>query len=119
MHTNNNTRAEEKNRHKERELICCDRFDDERFIKLLNDIYRSSNLFINHFSARLKVISKTRMNSKIIKRYDQAQTPYTRTMKLLTNNRGKKALRARHEKLNPFLLKKNKKGTEESFFAES
>ena len=105
MHKNDNARAEEKNRHKVRELIGYERLDDEQFIKLLNDIYRSSNLLNNHFISCMKVISKTRVGSKIIKRYDQASTPYARAMESLTNKRSKEALKTRHENLNPFQLK--------------
>lgn len=104
MHKNDNARAEEKNRHKIRDLIGYDRLDDERFVNILNEIYKSSNLLNNHFSACMKIISKERMGIKIIKRYDKARTPYARFMEEAKKSGNKTKLLKLHQSLNPFEL---------------
>lgn len=104
MHKNDNARAEEKNRHKVRDLIGYDRLDDERFVNILNEIDQCSNLLNNHFSACMKIISKERIGSKIIKRYDKARTPYARFMEEAKKSGNKTKLLKLHQSLNPFEL---------------
>lgn len=106
MHKNDNARAEEKNRHKVRELIGYDRFDEESYVELFNEIYEASNLLNNHFSACQRVVSKKREGGKVKKRYDQARTPYQRVMESLPETRKKEQLRQRHQQLDPFVLRR-------------
>jgi hypothetical protein len=47
---------------------------------LLNEPYATLRLYSNYFQPTIKLQSKERMGSKVIKRYDRAQTPYQRVL---------------------------------------
>ena len=106
MHKNDNARAEEKNRHKVRELIGYDRLENEVCVRLLNTIYRASNELNNHFSACIRLMSKQRTGVKVMKCYDKARTPYQRVMEVMKEGKRKESLKRYHASLNPFVLKK-------------
>ena len=105
MHKNDNARAEEKNRHKVRELIGYDRLENDVCVRLLNTIYRASNELNNHFTACLRLMSKRREGVKVIKFYDKARTPCQRVMEVMKEGKRKESLKRHHESLNPFVLK--------------
>lgn len=106
MKKNDNARAEEKNRHKVRDLIGYDRLDDERFVDILNDIYRSHNLLSNHFIACTRVIFKKREENRIVKKSDTAQTPYLRTLAEMKPSKKKEKFENSHNQLNPLELRR-------------
>lgn len=106
MKKNDNARAEEKNRHKVRDLIGYDRLDDERFVDILNEIYLSHNLLSNHFIACTRVISKKREGNRILKKSDTAQTPYARTLLEMKPSKKKEKFENLHNKLNPLELRR-------------
>lgn len=55
---NDNVRAEERNRHKVRELIGYERIDEPECVYLLNQVYRYHNLLTNFFVASTRLASK-------------------------------------------------------------
>ena len=74
--------ADERNRHKVRELVGKDRFGELGCVRLLNEVYRYHDLLTNHFYASTRLIPKRREKSrgKYIRKYDKPQTPYQRLL---------------------------------------
>jgi hypothetical protein len=46
----------------------------------LNDLYKDVRLYVNFFQPVMKLIEKTRVDGRVKKVYDQAQTPYQRVL---------------------------------------
>lgn len=105
MMKNDNARAEEKNRHKVRDLIGYNRLADPVYVKLLNQIYHVNNLLNNHFYACSRIISKSRQQGKLKRKVDQARTPYARVMECLKAGRKRDKLELQHKSLNPLKLR--------------
>ena len=47
---------------------------------VMADLYEQYNKLVNFFFPSMKIISKRRVEAKIIKKYDAAKTPYQRLM---------------------------------------
>lgn len=105
-HKNDNAHVEQKNWTHARQLLGYERLDDPNQLTLINQLYKSWELFQNFFCSNLKLKSKTRVGSKWIKRYHPPSTPYRR---LLVSNHltptQKQNLQKLHASLNPFQLK--------------
>ena len=83
------------------------RYDTEAELRTLNELYRSLRLYTNFFQPTMKLIEKTRIGSKVIKKYDRAQTPYRRVLACPdVSVADKQALKAFYAKLNPAQLKR-------------
>ena len=83
------------------------RYDLEEELLTLNELYRSLRLYTNFFQPTMKLIEKTRIGSKIIKKYDRAQTPYMRVLACPDVSAGdKQTLKALYAKLNPAQVKR-------------
>mgnify|MGYP003292035060 FL=1 len=106
---NDNARAEERNRHKVRELIGYERIDDERCVFLLNQVYRYHNLLTNFFIASTRLVAKQRnpVTGKTKKKYDKARTPYERVLEQMKDGVRKRNLMALKESLDPIELQEN------------
>ena len=107
-HKNDNAHIEGKNWTIVRQYLGYDRFEDQRMVPLLNDLYSNEwHLLLNFFFPSVKLRSKLRVKSKIIKKYDLPKTPFQRL-------RASKALSASKQQelqqlfgsLNPFQLQK-------------
>ena len=74
----------------------------------MNDLLANEwSQYQNHFLPTAKLIKKTRVNSKYKRKYDDPQTPYARLMASPDiSSAAKIKLAAQHNKLNPFILKK-------------
>jgi hypothetical protein len=105
---NDNAHVEQKNYTHVRHLFGYDRFDNLALVDLMNDLLANEwSQFQNHFMPNTKLIKKTRINSKYKKEYDAPQTPYARLMASPDiSSTAKIKLAAQHNKLNPFILKK-------------
>ena len=103
---NDNAHIEEKNWTIVRQYIGYDRLDNPKQVEMLNDLYRNElNDFINFFIPSMKLISKTRKGSKIIKKYDQAKTPFLRIFQSMDIDKDKKLELLRYfNQLDPFEL---------------
>ena len=105
---NDNAHIEGKNWTHIRQYLGYHRFDNKQIVDLLNDLYANewSDLF-NFFIPSSKIISKKRIGSKIIKKYDAPKTPFER---LLTSEfipkKTKTELMKKYKNLNPFELQK-------------
>ena len=106
---NDNAHIEQKNYTHVRKLIGYERLDKDHQLKKLNDLYRKEwELYKSFFIPNKKLISKKRVGSKIVKKYDKPQTPYRRILehKRFRKNE-KKKLEKIYIKLNPAELKRN------------
>ena len=98
---------EQKNWTHVRQWLGYDRFDNPAIVPLLNQLYTQEwRLFHNFFCPSVKLISKQRVASKTIKRYDSPKTPYQRIMasSLITDSI-KDELTEQMATLNPFRLR--------------
>jgi len=104
---NDNSHVEQKNWSVVRRNVGYLRYDTQEELELLNKLYGYLRLYNNHFQASMKLIEKVRDSSKVIKRYDKPTTPYERVLNSKDVSQEKKeALRATHEKLDLYDLKR-------------
>jgi len=75
---------------------------------MLNDLYlKQWNLYFNFFIPSMKFIAKHRVGSKVIKRYDMAQTPFQRILQSPSiSAEVKTQLKKQYRPLNPFQFQK-------------
>jgi len=77
---NDQAHVEQKNWSVVRHTVGYDRLESEQELALLEDIYAALRLYVNFFQPVLKLQAKERLGNKVIRRYDQATTPYQRIM---------------------------------------
>ena len=65
-------------------------------------------LYVNFFQPVMKLVQKTRIGSRVKKKYDKPQTPYQRALasSLIPENQ-KETLRQQYARLNPAELRRN------------
>jgi hypothetical protein len=103
---NDNAHIEEKNWTHIRQYLGYQRFDKIELVDLLNDLYTHEwRLYFNFFMPSVKLMAKHRIGSKIIKKYDQPQTPLQRVLNSdkVTDDK-KTRLIDLFNTLNPFVL---------------
>jgi len=107
-HKNDNAHVEQKNWTHVRQLLGWDRMENPRPVPLINDLYRQEwSAYQNFFCPSMKLVSKTRVRSRYVKRYDPPQTPYERLLQSQdVSAENKLQLQAAYARLNPFALKK-------------
>ncbi len=76
-------------------------------MKIMNELYTVLRLYTNFFLPSMKLMEKTRIGSRVRKKYDKPRTPYKRIL----NSNGvsdevKEKLTKTYETLNPLLLKR-------------
>lgn len=105
---NDNPHVEQKNWTHVRKLVGYHRYDTERQVNLLNDLYRNEwRLYENFFQPTVKLIEKKRIGGHVHKKYDKAKTPYTRIMNSdQVDAATKEQLRQMYLSLNPAALKR-------------
>lgn len=104
---NDNCYVEQKNYTIVRRAVGYMRHDTDKELDLLNRLYSVLRLYNNFFIPSVKLVGKTRIGSKVTKRYDDPQTPFVR----LTNSADvtkkiKDRLAAEYAMLNPAQLKR-------------
>lgn len=106
---NDNAHVEQKNWTHVRQLFGYDRLDNPILVELMNQIYANEwSLLQNYFCPNMKLISKTKINSKYTKKYDKPLTPYQRLMNSEhVTPENKEKLSDIFHQLNPFKLKKD------------
>lgn len=77
---NDGSHVEQKNWTHVRELVGYLRFDTAEELELLNAIWSLDGRFTNHLLAQQKLRSRAREGAKVLKRYDEAQTPVERAI---------------------------------------
>jgi transposase InsO family protein len=74
-----NAHVEQKNWTHVRKLLGWERYDSERAVEAMNDLYRHElRLWMNLFLPSVKLVRKTRVGSKLRRVYDRPQTPLER-----------------------------------------
>ncbi len=101
-----NAHVEQKNWTHVRKPLGYGRFDRTEAVAAINDLYRNElRWFQNLFLPSMKLVSKTRVGSKLRRRYDTPKTPFQR---VIESGRGDPtkiaALRRLRSELNPFEL---------------
>jgi len=104
---NDNCFVEQKNYSVVRRAVGYLRYNTEEELRTLNELYRYLRLYTNFFQPVMKLKEKTRIGSKVIKKYDTAKTPYQRVFESpYIRKETKDALMRQYETLNPAELKR-------------
>lgn len=99
---NDNCYVEQKNYSVVRKYVWYFRYDTQEELMIMKELYGYLRLYINFFLPVMKQISKTRIGSKVIKKYDKPKTPYQRILESPYVSKDKKdALKRLYGKLNP------------------
>ena len=84
------------------------RHDTDEELDVLNELYIYLDSYINFFQPVVKLISKTRVGSKVKKKYDKAKTPYRRVLESKSiDDKIKKSLKREYDGSNQVELKRN------------
>lgn len=104
---NDNCFAEQKNFTEVRALVGYRRYEGEEALAVMKELYKNWCLLINYFYPCLRLKSKDRVNAKVVKRYEEAKTPYQRLLESpdVCGN-VKQTLRKRKQALDLLELKK-------------
>jgi hypothetical protein len=104
---NDNCYVEQKNYTVVRRYVGYARYDTEAAQKLLDELYGYLRLYVNFFQPVMKLIEKTRIGSKVRKKYDKSQTPFQRVLtSSFVPETKKQALRDQYAQLNPAMLRR-------------
>jgi len=99
--------VEQKNGAVVRQAVGYLRYDSDRELHLLSQLYCHLRLYVNFFQPQMRLLEKTREGAKVRRRHDRAQTPYQRLLSSPeASGRAKEALRATYLGLNPVALKR-------------
>jgi len=105
---NDQAHIEQKNWSVVRRLIGYDRYDSTQALERFNALYQDVRLYVNFFQPSLKLVEKHRVDNKVHKKYDLAQTPYQRVLQSsAVTEADKDALRQAYVNLNPVVLRRN------------
>lgn len=77
---NDQCHVEQKNGSIVRRVVGYDRFEGLEACRILSALYQRLRLYVNFFQPSLKLINKERLGSRVVKKYDQAQTPCQRVL---------------------------------------
>jgi hypothetical protein len=103
---NDQAHVEQKNWSVVRHTIGYDRLETAEELALLRSIYLDLRLYINFFQPVMKLIGKEMVDGKIVRKYDQAQTPFRRVLALESISvEVKGRLIAQYMQLNPVALR--------------
>ena len=105
---NDNMYVEERNGHVVRKYLGYTRFDCRGVVPLINELYTVLGLYLNHFQAVRRTLSKKRVGAKYVRTYEKTpKTPYGRMLEHdAVSEALKERLRREHETLNPLVLKR-------------
>jgi len=104
---NDNCYVEQKNYSVVRRAVGYRRYDTEEELSIVNELYKHLRLYTNFFQPTMKLIERTRIGSKVTKKYDRAQTPYRRVLASPdVSAQDKQKLKTQYTKLNPAHLKR-------------
>ncbi|MCK5548660.1 MAG: transposase family protein, partial [Thermoplasmata archaeon] len=102
---NDNCFVEQKNYSVVRRAVGYWRYDTEEEREILNELYEYLRLYTNFFQPVMKLREKQRIGSKVIKRYDEAKTPYQRVLECVArdgvSSQMKRRLRREYARTNP------------------
>lgn len=101
-----NAHIEQKNWTHVRKLVGYCRYDTEQAVDAINALYRGElRLFQNLFQPSVKLLGKTRVGSKLKRRYDTPAAPLDRVARSVHADRARLGvLKAARKQLDPFVL---------------
>lgn len=104
---NDNMCVEERNGHVVRRYLGYVRYDNQETVAVINELYDVLALYLNHFKAVKRCISKERVGAKYVRRYETvAKTPYQRVLEHPSiSDDVKERLHIQHASLSPLRLK--------------
>jgi hypothetical protein len=103
---NDQAHIEQRNWFVVRRLIGYDRYSTKVAHGQLTRVYELIQQYVNHFWPIRKVVAKERVGAKVVKRYDEARTPYQRLIESgVLGPEQRVALALRYERLNPVKLR--------------
>lgn len=105
---NDQAHIEQKNDTHVRQLLGYKRFEDDKVIEAVNDLFENEWAILNNFfMPQMKLVDKTRIKSKLRKKYDTPKTPLERLIesKVLSAEKEKELLKIR-DRHNPVELRK-------------
>ena len=106
--------VEQKNYSVVRRNVGYSRYDTEEELCLLNELYIYLDYYTNYFQPVVKLQSKTRVGSKVTKKYDEAKTPFRRVLESkYINDKIKEELKVQYDSLNPADLKRKISGLQD------
>ncbi len=105
---NDNCLVEQKNWTHVKKFVGYSRYDTEKELIALNNLYRNDlRLYKNFFQPVIKLISKERIGGKIHRKYDIPKTPYHRLLESREiTQKDKQELKRIYHSLNPAQLKR-------------
>jgi len=105
---NDNAYVEQKNWTHVRKIFGYFRYDTEKELAIINDLYRNElRLYKNFFQPVMKLAQKIRYGAKKHRKYEPAKTPYKRLIESdQIPKKTKDQLKALYETLNPAALKR-------------
>lgn len=105
---NDNMYVEERNGHIVRRYLGYTRFDCPDCLPIINKLFDVLELYLNHFRAVKRQISRTRVGAKYVRTFEKVpQTPYQRLLAHPSiSDEVKEKMRTIHATLNPLLLKR-------------
>jgi len=99
--------VEQKNYSVVRRAVGYLRYDTEKELDILNELYIYLDYYTNYFQPVVKLKSKTRVGSKVTKKYDVAKTPFRRVLESkFIDDKIKEELKRNYDSLNPADLKR-------------
>jgi hypothetical protein len=103
-----NAHIEQKNWTHVRKIFGYERYDSQPALEAINDLYRNElRILQNLFLPSMKLLEKTRIGSKLKRRYDQPQTPLDRLLRCPQADPLKiQKLKALRQSIDPFSLAK-------------
>ena len=114
---NDNCYVEQKNYAAVRQLVGYYRYDTPEELALLHKLYALYGIYANFFQPQMKLTEKTRIGSKVVKKYDRPLTPFARVCasKHIPND-VKEMLRVQYVKLNPAKLRRDMLALQEKLY---
>jgi hypothetical protein len=105
---NDNAHIEQKNYTQVRQWFGYERYDNPTVVPLINALCKGAlGQLLNFFLPTMKLESKRREGSKVLRQYGPAQTPLARVLESSTVSQQKKdQLLALRAQLNPFALRR-------------
>ena len=105
---NDNCYVEQKNYSVVRRAVGYLRYDTQEELLILHELYKYLRLYTNFFQPTMKLIQKTRIGSKVTKKYDEAKTPYRRVLASPdVSAQDKQKIKTQYATLNPAALKRH------------
>lgn len=105
---NDNAHIEQKNYTQVRLWFGYERYDNPEVVPLINALCKGAlNQLLNYFLPTMKLVSKARLGSKVVRNYGETMTPLSRVLACPEVSAATKARRrAEKRALNPFALKR-------------